>query len=406
MSMAETLHNENKRLLVLRSYGILDTPEEKEFDDLTYLTSSILKVPVCLVSLVDADRQWFKSCYGFNLKETPREHSFCSHVALNREPLIIENTQTNSLFRGNPLVTGDPYIKFYAGVPLITADGFALGSLCVIDFVPRFLGEEQLEYLCIIARQVVAQLELRKSLSIVKGYSEQIINTKSDFLASASHEIRTPLTSIIGFAETLATDNLTVSKQKESAEIILKNSQHLLRLVNDILDLSKIEAGKFEVEKISCSPKQLIEEIEELMSTEILQKHLSFKIVFQNSLPESILSDPTCIKQVLFNLLSNAIKFTEDGEIRLEVKYNNEDGTLVFKITDTGIGMTDKQLKNIFNAYTQAEISTSRLYGGTGLGLSIAKKIAIALGGDISVESKFGEGSTFCFTMKAPFSLS
>lgn len=237
--------------------------------------------------------------------------------------------------------------------------------------------------------------ELVVQLKEARNQAVSANKTKSMFLANMSHEIRTPLTAILGFADALLDDGLADPSQHSSVEIILSNGKHLLTLVNDILDLSKIEANKLEVEKIAMAPAQLIRDVELLMNNVAMAKGLQFEIVYDFPLPQLIHSDPTRLKQIIFNLCNNAIKFTEQGKVQLITSYDTADHRICFGVVDSGIGLTEEQQKRIFAAFEQADGSTTRKYGGTGLGLHISRRLAMLLGGDIEVLSIFGEYSRF-----------
>ncbi len=240
---------------------------------------------------------------------------------------------------------------------------------------------------------------------------------KSDFLANMSHEIRTPMTAILGFAQmiedsieccTVCPDFQTCptrAENKEHIQIIRRNGEHLLALISDILDLSKIEAGKMVVEHRPSSPVQLVEEVASLMRVRALAKGVSLDVRYSFPLPKTILSDPERVRQILVNLVGNSVKFTSRGGITLTLRCITEartgQATIAFDVKDTGIGMTPEQIGKLFQPFVQADSSTKRRFGGTGLGLSICKRVAEALGGTIEVKSRPGEGSTFTFTMKA-----
>jgi len=225
---------------------------------------------------------------------------------------------------------------------------------------------------------------------------------KNEFLANMSHEIRTPMTAILGFAEELLEPELSEKERLAAATTIQRNGQHLLAIINDILDYSKIEAGKMEVEQIECSPRQLLDDVHSLMKEKARRKHLCFEISLLGEVPEILESDPTRIRQILINLAGNAIKFTAHGSVRISCGLEEQGDigpTIFFEVKDTGIGMTDDQIDRLFIPFSQADSSTTRRYGGTGLGLSICKHLVDRLGGHISVQSRFGEGSTFRVVM-------
>ena len=222
---------------------------------------------------------------------------------------------------------------------------------------------------------------------------------KSAFLANMSHEIRTPLTAIIGFSEQILNKNLNHEEQKKIKQTIIRNSKHLQNLINEILDLSKIESGQLEIEMTAVSPVHVNYEIESIVSKRALDKNLSFIVNNEFPLPSSIITDSIRLKQILINLCSNAIKFTSEGEIQLNTKYDPEKNLISFSVTDTGIGLTSSEQEKIFNPFTQADISTTRKYGGTGLGLSISSLLANELGGTLECKSEQGQGSQFILTL-------
>ncbi len=248
------------------------------------------------------------------------------------------------------------------------------------------------------------QIELRRA----KETAEAASQAKSEFLANMSHEIRTPMTAILGYAEALLAPDLSPSDHLNAIHTIRCNGEHLLQIISDILDISKIEAGKLEIENIRCSPVELVADVKTLMQVRADAKKLPFNVEYIGTVPETIESDPTRLKQVLVNLLGNAIKFTETGAVRLVMRFLDTDpigGTgpaqpmMQFDIVDSGIGMTPEQAGKLFQAFSQADSSTTRKYGGTGLGLKISKRLAEMLGGTITVESKLNEGSRFRFTV-------
>jgi PAS domain S-box-containing protein len=243
------------------------------------------------------------------------------------------------------------------------------------------------------------QLQYRNhELEQARSKAEAATESKSRFLANMSHELRTPMTSIIGFSESLLNDDPNMPREQRSAiETIRRNGYYLLELINEILDLSKIEADRMRLEHVPCPLPQLVREVVEMMCPRAAEKRLTLRVEYRNAVPETIKTDPTRLRQVLINLLGNAIKFTERGEVRLVVGFDAvmTEAPLRFDVIDTGIGLTQRQMDGLFQPFTQADASTTRQYGGTGLGLSISRRLAQLMGGDVSMTSEPGRGSTF-----------
>ncbi|HYE21781.1 MAG TPA: ATP-binding protein [Tepidisphaeraceae bacterium] len=236
-----------------------------------------------------------------------------------------------------------------------------------------------------------------------KQEAEAANAAKSAFIANTSHEIRTPMNAILGYADMLLDPAATPDDRRHCVKVIRRNGEHLLAIINDILDISKIEAAKMTAERIPCDLPQLVADVIGLVKPKAVEKGLRFRVTFDEVIPRTVTTDPVRARQVLVNLIGNAIKFTHAGEVHLhvarEIAYFSQ--TLRFTITDTGVGMTDEQVGRLFQPFTQADASTTRKYGGTGLGLTISRKLAQLLGGDISAASEAGRGSTFAFWLDA-----
>lgn len=237
------------------------------------------------------------------------------------------------------------------------------------------------------------------SLELQKAYkkAEEATVIKSEFLATMSHEIRTPLTAIIGFAETTLFSEQSEEQKQNAIQTIIRNGKHLLQIINDILDLSKVEANKLEIESVELSPFELLVDVERLIRPEAEEKGLGFSINYIFPLPELIISDPLRLKQILINLCNNAIKFTERGYITINVSCNCDKANngIVLEVVDSGIGIKEEDQYLIFHAYRQADSSTTRKFGGTGLGLSLSKLLAEKMSGTLTVTSEVGKGSKF-----------
>jgi PAS domain S-box-containing protein len=691
--------NEAERLAALRELGILDTAPELVYDELSALAAYICQTPIALISLVDEDRQWFKSRVGWTTEETPREVAFCAHCILQPDLLVIPDASADERFAKNPLVTSPPSIRFYAGAPLVAPEGHALGTLCVIDHKPRELTAEQARALRAISHQVVAQLRLRKQLveqnrinaelaqanetlrvvvahrqrteqalreseqwlnlamrvsrqgpwevdlvakrvtpsnqllglpdgsvpidmeefaalvhpddtaaraaalddvisgrnsqyrveyrmrdgkgqwvwvyscgqviehdaagrpsrmigmalditerkraedalreseerfrgtfenagvgiahtdfeghwlrvneklcailgytrdellrktfkditypedlpasldqlarllrGVFPGYTlekryvrkdgspvwvhlavslqrdaagtpaytiaiiqdiserkrleeelrqakeaaEAASRAKSEFLAHVSHEVRTPLNAILGMNE-LALDTPLTDQQRKYLTVMQGSTEVLLELINDLLDYSKIEAGKLELDSATFSLRAVVNDTLRSLALRAHRKGLELVGRIHPDVPDSFVGDAGRLRQVLTNLVGNAIKFTVEGEVVVEAEALDEQNrsghrepldpqsppcTLFFWVRDTGIGIPREKQKKIFEAFEQADSSTTRRYGGTGLGLSIATRLVGLMGGRITVESEPGRGSTFLFTVR------
>jgi len=226
---------------------------------------------------------------------------------------------------------------------------------------------------------------------------------KTEFLANMSHEIRTPMTAILGFADLLTEPGLPVKEHSSHVETIKRNGDHLLTIINDILDLSKIEAGKLQIERIKVDLCQIVNEVVSLMRVRAGGKGIDLSVDFAFPIPRTIKTDAMRVRQILMNLVGNAIKFTEQGGVKLRVRVGQADdhnATVVVDVIDTGVGIPSDKLANLFSAFEQADYSTTRQYGGSGLGLTISRRLAQMLGGDIEVKSEVGSGSTFTLSMQ------
>ena len=405
---------EQARIAALKRYGILDTPDEKQFDDIVKLASQICGTPISLISLVDEDRQWFKAKVGIDALETPRDISVCQYAILGEEVMIISDTKQDERFMHNPLVTGDPHMRFYAGAPLRAPDGHIIGTVCVLDTQPRNLSEDQISALRVLAAQVVTLLELRKALRMQQIVSEELHEArqiadaanmaKSEFLANMSHEIRTPMNAIIGLSSILALSEPLTDKQRMFIETLQLSADSLLSLINDLLDISKIEARSLELESIPFSLMQVAQEVVSMMSLKADEKKLDFSLQEEDMATAQFLGDPSRLRQILLNLCSNAIKFTQAGSVLIAMRTERSETPgmedVCIEVRDTGIGIAPDKLEAIFEKFVQADASVSRQYGGTGLGLAITRTLIELMGGTILAQSDMGQGSAF--TVRIP----
>ena len=248
-----------------------------------------------------------------------------------------------------------------------------------------------------VGTDITNRVATEEELQLAKETAEKSVKVKDEFLANMSHEIRTPLNALIGFTDLLLETELT-QEQKEHLETMRNSGDILLTLVNNVLDLAKLDSNKVEIEKISFDLHKNLHEIVKLMKIKAIEKNISLELDIQPNTPKYVIGDPTRLGQIMLNLVTNAIKFTNDGSVIISVK-NLEDvkgkSQIYFEIKDTGIGIVSNKISTVFGVFTQAKSDTSRIYGGSGLGLAIVKKLVILLEGDIKVQSKFGIGSVF-----------
>lgn len=395
--------NESERLAALKRYNILDTLPEHAFDDATKLVAYICDVPIAHISFIDETRQWFKSEIGIGATEVPREITFCRYTILDSKMVEISDTYLNERFKDDPNVVGGLKVRFYAGIPLTTPDGYNIGTICAIDHVSKELNKSQINVLSIVAKHVINQLELRtKNLELAaqKKIVQRAVLAKDNFLANMSHEIRTPLNAIMGFTDLLAQTNLD-AVQRDCVDSMQIAQENLLLIVNDILDLSKIESGNLTIDAQPFHLKNTLKHIYDLLKVKVPEA-VEFNLFLDAEMPEIVIGDQGRLNQILVNLIGNALKFTEEGEVTVSVKNMQETAdnySLKFTIKDTGIGIPEKKLEHIFERFTQAEESTTRRFGGTGLGLNIVKQLIELQNGEIQVKSKQGRGSEFFFVL-------
>ena len=396
MKSAPLPDNEAERIRRLDELGILDTLEEQAYDDLTNLAATICDTPIALVSLVDRDRQWFKSHHGLDARETPRDVAFCSHAILDDNVFVVEDSGKDERFFDNPLATGAPLVKFYAGAPLVTSDNLRLGTLCVIADEPRTISEAQKSSLGALARQVVSQLELRLKVKELEGLE----NAKDEFISMVSHELRTPLTSISGSLSLLLNNQVgqLENEQLDMVGIAFRNANRLLCIVNDILDLAKMEAGKLQIDQNISDLLPLLEKAIELNRSYC--KQCNCDLVFRSTAKGPVLvnCDENRLLQVLANLVSNAAKFSYDADT-IEISLVLTDDNIRIEVVDHGPGIPEDRQEHIFQKFKQINTTENKKIPGTGLGLNICKQIIELHGGTIGFDSLPNKLTTFYFTL-------
>ncbi len=398
MKAPDKLPHEEDRLKALQSYSILDTLPEKDYDDLTRIASEICQTPISLVSLVDQNRQWFKSHHGLDVSETKRDYSFCAHALHDPEEItIINDSRLDPRFADNPLVTGHPYVIFYAGVPLIDPDGFPLGTLCVIDEEPRQLNENQIAALKALANQVIKLLELRRKNKKYQEVQKKLENQNQQleqFARIIAHDIKTPLGNIKQISGILSEEyqDLLGSEGLTFLKYLEKSSQQLTDLVNGVLTYSKGESllgQKKETISLLNFSKSLIE-------------LLDYKEEYQIRLPSTdarLYLNQIALEQILLNLISNSIRYNDKEEIKVHIDFSQDEDYYYFSVTDNGPGIQLEDKDRIFELLKTVQPTDRFGVKGTGIGLSTVKMLVEGLKGKIELVKSSSEGTTFEFSI-------
>ncbi|AWL07251.1 histidine kinase [Massilia oculi] len=356
MTSSPATLDEEARLAVLDSYGILDTPPERSFDDVVRLVSQLLSAPIAAVNLIARGRQWFKSEIGLGVREMPLDDSICRFALLEEQQMIVPDTREDPRFRCNPLVTRDAGLRFYAGAQLRTRDGVALGTLCVLDHKPRpqGLSEQEQFVLATLAHQIMSQIELRKAMAEQEALIaalRQSDQRKDEFLAMLAHELRNPLAPIVSAATMLSNFNLDPAMVQRASEIVARQAGHMTSLIDDLLDVSRVTRGKVELELRELDFKDVIADAIEQVRP-LIEKHQHRLTLDLPPARAIVVGDRKRLVQVMTNLLSNAAKYTLEGG-RIEVRLTTDGAALAVDIRDDGIGMSPELIASAFDLFAQ-----------------------------------------------------
>ncbi|SDT76235.1 GAF domain-containing sensor histidine kinase [Actinoplanes derwentensis] len=385
--------NEIERLAALYSLDILDSPQEKDFDDIVALAASVCEAPMAMVSLVDADRQWAKARTGTELMETSRDVSFCAHAILERDLLLVPDAQADLRFADNPLVTAENGVRFYAGAPLITTDGFALGTLCVADTVPRQLDVEQQQALRALARQVTAQLELRRyavALANTTARLQALERRKDDLAGLVSGELRASLRLMSAYLDRLGD---TGYHDAEMAELVGRATAAHVRGFRELIDhLTTMADAGLGVESLhmrQCDLTRVTQRAVEAVRPIAASKHIW--ILNQAGGPAlPIIADPVRLEQVLTHLLFAAVKYTPEGG-RVRVGTEMESGPTV-RLDD--MDLPDGMRPDLFPHLYYGAIANPGDMPGPDRGLAVAKRILDAHHATVALSDRPGDGTS------------
>ncbi|MEV6345707.1 GAF domain-containing sensor histidine kinase [Actinoplanes sp. NPDC051851] len=385
--------NEIERLAALYSLDILDSPPEKDFDDIVALAAGVCEAPVSMVSLVDADRQWAKARTGADLVETSRDQSFCAHAILGRELLIVPDAREDVRFRDNPSVAAADGIRFYAGAPLMTTDGFALGTLCVMDTEPRRLDQEQQQALRALARQVTAQLELRRyayALANTTARLQELERRKDDLASLVGGELRSSLRLISAYLERLGD---TGFHDAEMADLVGRAAAAHCRgfreLVDHLTTMADAGLGGESLHMRQCDLNRVTQRAVEAVRPIAASKHIwILNHAGGPALP--IIADPVRLEQVLTHLLFAAVKYTPEGG-RVRVGTEMESGPAV-RLDD--MDLPDGMRPELFPHLYYGAIANPADVPGPDRGLAVAKRILDAHHATVALSDRPGDGTS------------
>ena len=392
---------ESKRLAALKRYEILDSEIEEIYEDVTKLAAEICGTPIALISLVDSDRLWFKSKFGFSASETDRRVGFCSQAIQQDRVLVVRDAISDPKFSNNPFVISNPNIRFYAGAPLKAPCGSILGTLCVIDNKPRELTDQQYNTLTVLAKQVIDQFEMRvvnKRLAKDRELNQKMCQKKDDVLNTIAHDLKGALSTILGLSEMLM-EYLPKEVDEDCikmAENIHHSGEASVKLLHDVLQWSVGQGEQCEFQPTKIPMKQVIDEVLDLVVANFMQKGQTFQV----NCPEGmyVMGDRQMIFSILQNLLSNACKYTpENGMIYVTVDREND--TAKVRVTDTGMGVEPEQLKSIQNGLRAISMRGTNGEKGTGFGLMLCRQFVEKQNGRFEVRSELDKGTEFSFTI-------
>jgi signal transduction histidine kinase len=394
-----------ERLAVLEAAALLDTPAEEVFDQFTRLASTILQTPVALVSLVDRNRQFFKSSVGLSepwasRRQTPLSHSFCKHVVSSSEPLSVSDARAHPLLRDN-LAIAELGVIAYLGIPLTTSQGFTLGSFCVIDGKPREWTSREIEILRDLATLVIDKIELRL---LAKQLHVDYLNLRSlelyheEMVHMLIHDMRNPLTAFLGGMELMQKVGELTDRQKQFVDMAQQGGNMLLQMISSILDASQTETRLIALQLADVIPTQILADACEQMAP--LAEKAGVQLHWSTICDQPHQADAGKLHRVLVNLISNAIQHTPVGGTVTVGAQVEAENMIRFSVADMGQGIPAEAFEQIFKKF--GRVKTHRVTGAsTGLGLPFSRMVVEAHGGRIWVESELNHGTSFYFTLPA-----
>lgn len=388
MSLTNT-ELEEERIEMLQKYEILNTPPDGSFDGITKLVAQLLKVPISVVSLVDSDRVWFKSKYGLEMAEVPRYAGFCSSAIEGEDIYTVEDTWEDSRTKNNPLVTGEPGLRFYSAAPLKTKEGYNLGTLCVMGPKPRKLKPAEKQTLQRLADLVMSQIEVQLE-------AKKAIRLQHEILSTTAHDLKNPISIMPLLADLIMANKENPAAIDDISKQIKAAGRRMANSINSLIENALENSEKMHLKLEAFDLSKLVKGITD--ANKALARKKGQKLIFKDSDSCKVYADKRRITEAVDNLINNAIKFS-GAQKKTVITLKREDGKAVLKVKDEGPGMTIDDKKNLFRRFVSLSAEPTGGESSTGLGLCITKEIIDAHNGKIKVESE-GKGRGTCFTME------
>lgn len=378
-------NEEAARLFALHGYHVLDAPREARFERITQLLARSLDVPIALISLVDAERQWFAARHGLEGESTPRDVAFCAHAILGNDTMVVQDAREDPRFAQNPYVLGEPFVRFYAGAPLLTPEGYRLGTLCAIDQRPRALTSDQEALLKQLSALVMDLFELRK-LSLLKRDVDESVYALSHDLRPGLHQMKT-------FAELIASDPDNRLSQRSARHLSLiqdvcERTRTRLDAVRDFLRASSTP------EVVRVQTASVVSEV--LLKLSDLVERKRAQITIGALLP--VLGKRAQVETLFRHLFDNALKYTEAAPVQIALSAERLGARVLFELSDNGPGIPDSQRGRVLRLFQRLH---SGDVSGNGVGLALARKIVEAAGGHLLIGARPGGGTVIRFTLPA-----
>lgn len=398
--------DEPQRLAAIDRCGARQVRPSAALDAVAESMAERFAAPVALVSVLDSENQFFLGQRGFEgHSQVHRDDTFCGYTILDNAALVVGDATQDERFADNVFVTGGEGIRFYAGVPLVTSDGWRIGTACVLDRSPGGVDDPGVRALwrhATIATQLiedVGRIEAeRNRAERMESEARDAVRERSLFIASMSHELKTPLNAVMGFADVLCREvygPLGSPRYRTYARYILDGGQHLLSLLDDLLDLCRLDSGQLALRTEAVDVTQEIEWVRHLQHESARGKHIQLKLAVEGARPR-VRSDRRALRQVLLNLVSNAIKYTHAGDAVVVRARTGDDGFCRISVADNGPGIDGEEVDRLLQPFQRA--ATPGGAAGAGLGLAIARRLVEANGGTLEIESTLGAGTTVVTT--------